>query len=76
MFLILFSEFSGLFECFPDRKTRFRIHTFHISIELRNGSPLRVVFVGAVLYLLLIIAQFGITANVGFVNQTEWADDA
>ena len=71
MFLILFDEFSLLFECFPDGKTCLWIHSLDIRIKVCHGRSLGVVFVGALFNELLIVAHRCILSDVGFVNQTK-----
>ena len=70
MFLILFGQFALFFQRFPNGKAGFRVHLFDAVVEVGNGRSVGVVLVGTGLHHFLVAAEFGIAADVGFVDET------
>ena len=74
MFLILFGQFP-LLQRSPDGIASFGIYLLNVAEESGNGRAVGVVLVGTQLDQLLVLCQFGISGDVGFVDETERADD-
>ena len=75
MFLILFRQFTLLFQCFPNGKARFRADQFNAVVKLCNGGSLGIMLIGTMLQLLLIPTEFSIAVYVDFVDETKRTDD-
>ena len=75
MFLIIFRQFAGCFDSPPKGESCLGVQLLHGVEEPDDGSAVGLVFVRAVLHQLFVVGEFGVTADVGFVDEAERPDD-